>query len=513
MLLLIRNELHRMLATKWNALILLVFSYACGTGLSLAKAYKMTSLEFGLYILANHYYLLYFFLISYLALIIRGIKQLQPHELIRYKYKKNFMLVKTLTIIAYTSILVFAQWLIAIIVGVINLPTNSKFSAIPISGIASDTANFFFKFKEVFSSPLWATLSICIYLIIGLSTLAMIIWVISLKFSNKVAIITVIGIIVNVMVGFKTELSEFAYPLFINKYLIFHHTQFQHGWFAVGLLLLIQALIFGFILIKRRHHNKTILLFDRFINNKGNYLIVIVFLLGYYILRLVSFKVSGEDSSYFYYLSTLYMGIPENSVNLKELLAYIIYMGAPIYLLAKFQEFTKSYQSAPWMIRHRNKKECNYGIFRAGAKFIIIYFLIGLVISLLTATFVTGKSSGDLLQLLGTDSTELLILLLVSQLVRLIELFMVYGIFNLFMRLTGQSTLSYMASMFGYIILFFMPGLSKYYPFGISSIIRLVSLFGNGLMVLLGIVSIYGLLVILLNIINVNIGGKKSWKK
>jgi hypothetical protein len=44
---------------KWFALILLVYSYAFGTVISLAEAIKMAALEFGLLIPGNHYYNLY----------------------------------------------------------------------------------------------------------------------------------------------------------------------------------------------------------------------------------------------------------------------------------------------------------------------------------------------------------------------------------------------------------------------------------------------------------------------
>ena len=514
MLLLIWNDLRRMLATKWIALILLVFSYACGTSLSLAKAYMMTSLEFGLYILSNHYYLLYFFLISYLALILRNIKQLQPHELIRFRKKENFMLIKTMSVVAFTATLVFMQWLIAMIVGIVNLPTKFAFSAIPQRGIDSDTIMFFFKFKETFSSPFWAILAVCLYLIIGLSTLAMIIWAVSMKYRAKTAVITVVAIVVNIIVGFKTELSEIAYPLFINKYLLFHHVQFHHGWFAVGLLLLIQGVIIGLLVTKRKRFNKRTHLFDRFLNNKRNYSIVLVFLLFFFFLRLISFKAGGTDSSWLDFLTSLYVGIPQNEVSLKEFLSYIIYMGVPIYFIGKFEEFASSYQSAPWMIRHKNKQESNYGILRTEAKFIILYFLAGLVISILISLTVRGEFSGELLEQLGISNQDLIVLLTVSQLFRLLELFMILGLFRFFMKHTGQSTLAFILSMFGYLVLFFSVNLSKYYPFGLSSIIRLINLYSHGIKGIFAIFIIFGILVMSLHAINLNkIGGRILWKK
>lgn len=503
-----------MLEWKWIALILLVFSYVCGTGLNMARASSMTSLEFSLYVLSNHYYLLYFFLIIYLVMIIRGIRQLQLHELIRYGRKSSFMIGKFASIFSFTFILVFLHFITAMLVGLLNLPASFGFSEVTALNVDSDLMSLFFKFKETFSSPLPAIAAVCLYLVLGLSVLAMVLWKIALSYRNRTAVLSVVVIIVNVMIGFKLELSSYLYPLFINKYILFHHNQFQHGWRGVFLLLLIELVVLLLLLAGRRAKGPLISVFDKFLNNRRNYSITMVFLLLFFGLRLLSFKASGAGGSSIDFFLSLHLGMPFDEADLKEFLSYVIYMGFPIYFIARFEEFTASYQSAPWVIRHCSRCESNLGILLSETKFLMVYFFTGLFVSILLSLSVTGVSNGEIASLLGTGVQELIRLLMASVVFRLLELLFIHGAFRLGMGIFGKTVPAFIVSLSGYVLLLFGIAVPKAFPYGLSSVIRLSVIYQKGYSGLFLTGIILAVLIAAVQFLNIlKSGGKLPWKK
>ncbi len=62
----IKCELKAYLCDKKKVLLLLIFAFFCGTQLNIAVETGMGVYEYVLFIMSNHYYIIYFLLMSYI---------------------------------------------------------------------------------------------------------------------------------------------------------------------------------------------------------------------------------------------------------------------------------------------------------------------------------------------------------------------------------------------------------------------------------------------------------------
>lgn len=129
-------------------------------------------------------------------------------------------------------------------IGLSKLPFGSGFSVGAKSNMWHEMIDLLLEYRNWFSSPLVASICTVLFLAIGLWLISIILRKVLAKYGIVAVLILMGGIVINTFIGLKTSMDDFAFPLFMNKYLLLHHTLFSNGWLGVLLLVCVPCLLF-----------------------------------------------------------------------------------------------------------------------------------------------------------------------------------------------------------------------------------------------------------------------------
>lgn len=492
---LLLSNIRRIIGSgKLIVLDILVYSFICGTNLQLAKETGMTSFEYVLHCVTNHYFLLYFLLIVYLLLITQYLRQTQDIQIIRYESKKRWMQIESLSLLLFSLLFSGIHFIIPCVIGLLKLPFSSGFLVNSKMNAWNEMLELLVEYRNWFSSPVIASICAVLFLAMGLWLISIILRKVLTEFGIISALILMGGIVINTTLGLKTDLDDFAFPLFINKYLILHHTLFSNGWIGVFLIICVPCLLFAVFGINfhlNRRYGKTIMVDDQqhlsiaLINNlnmKKMIGVTFVYCLVNAISLLFIEKAPGMPDFVLY----MFVGGSEKSIALRDLLSYIFMMSVPVYFIAVYEETIRTYQSTPMLIRYEKKSHLEHAIWKIEIRFIFVYFLIllgsiqliGIGLSLKSG-LLFGQYITDVTAMLGIGLQSTLFLLVFGMVLRAAELFLIVILFRWFRSMTENTSLSFICALSGYVFLLFPMRLNLFLPYGAGSLTR-IAYFYNG---------------------------------
>lgn len=474
---------------------ILVYSFICGTNLQLANETGMTSFEYVLYCVTNHYFLLYFLLIAYMLLITKYLRQTQDIQIIRYESKRRWMQIESLSMLLFSLLFAGIHFVIPSVIGLLKLPFSSIFWVAPRSGEWNEMIDLLLEFRNWFSSPLLAAICAVIFLSMGLWLISLVLRKVLTEFGIMAVLILMSTMIINTFIGLKTSADDVAFPFFINKYLILHHTLFSSGWIGVLVIISVPCLLFAlfgmnyrFIRL-RKNKDKT---GEQFLSialfSKENIKKIISITFIYCLVNAIGFLFIEKAPGVPDFVLYMFIGGSGKSIALRDLLSYIFMIGAPLYFIAVYEEKIRTYQSTPMLIRHERKSSLEHAIWKVEIRFLLVYFLIllgsinllSVALSLKSGLFY-GRYITDVGAFLGIGLQSTILLLVIGIMVRVAELFLITIIFRLVRNITENTSMSFVAALSGYLLLLIPMRINLFLPYGAGSLTRIAYFYnGNG---------------------------------
>ena len=259
MLSIIQNEINYMIHDRKLFICMVVFAFYCGTNINMAETSKMSLLEYMISLFANDYYVIYFMFFLFLWIMVSSFRTEKFLILIRSFSIKRFYLCQVIIIITKTILYVALHVIVAFFIGVGRFPYKNKFQINEINGYYNETLERVLELKKYFLSPIRAVLMVILFLIVGFTFCSFLLEVINILMGKKVTLVISGIIILNVMLGFKTNLDCLCEFLFLNNYFIFSPSIFKKGDLNIfiNVLVAIASIFFGYYSIKRKVGNKT----------------------------------------------------------------------------------------------------------------------------------------------------------------------------------------------------------------------------------------------------------------
>lgn len=212
----------------------LVLAYYAGAAIPFAKAMGMSLTEYILYVLSDHYYLVYawfFFLLYWTMHAVPGKSQ---QEWIRYgSYQRKYN-VDNLTVGIQLTLMIIGNFLIVLLIGLVGLGLSDGFQAVGMIEDASGNLQVLAGFARIFPNPGSAIVCALLYWDLGCCFLYSMLYYTYRLGGRKVMVGVMLIFVISTIAGFTTNVDEFVLSvLFFNNDYILHHALLLVGPMAV----------------------------------------------------------------------------------------------------------------------------------------------------------------------------------------------------------------------------------------------------------------------------------------
>lgn len=456
--------------------ILCIFNFIASSTLKEAKILEINCWEYMILLLTDHYYILYFFFITYIFFQLKIMFVKYDLILIRSTKFINVFVKYFLSNIIFILIYILAHSLIAFILGWLFLPRKNTFSSILF------TNN---KFSEImdalqynFASPLQALLAILGFMAIGLIFISLLLNYSSIILNKKITIYIILILYIGTILALKTQLDNTIPYLFLNNYFILHHALAKKLVLKILFIIILVSflLLYSLYNLKRIHLKKQKTTFTfwylREVLTIKKLIITIlivgsiiflsaIFLKDFTLTDLLLYNAWGYGTGYFQNI---------------EFLQFFLLNSIPIYIIGIFCA-NESLKNSYLIIRMKNPKNWIYNSQKAYLIFFILYILIQLLFCIIFGLLLGKNTNGYLyiqpfLEYYYFNIKNIFFLLIIVSTLRIFELMVIQIIFMILLSITKNPTISFIIYMSFYLLLFF--NISIYYPIGISSFNRIL---------------------------------------
>lgn len=458
----IKENITRYVTDKRKILLLTIFSFFCGTEVNKAQAAQMSLFEFVLFVMSNHYYIIYFMFMAYIFFMFDNMRSETSLMRIRLRTVKKQYICRVVVIFIQSAIYVGAHFLIAAAIGSMRFDYSNSFNVRAIDGYYSETIDFMLEYCNYINTPLNACLFTGIYMIGGLTFLAVMIYVLDGIFGRKISLGAVGVIILDIMAGFKMGINGAAGVLFLNNYFIFHHVLFGGGKICIAINCIAAfagVFLGGKLFIRKLANNRA----DNNCRKKKNaYLkqmfgksagICTLFLAGYVLLNAVTARqaedviflnIAGYSHEKFYFF---------------EFVRYLIYYFVPVFFVGVIAEREKKMYNAQVAIRYgRNKwsrmieKNIDMFIIRYYITFLIFLGSTVVVSALLYKNGTTNSILSEFAGYMNIKVSDITLMAVVALAAKLPETMYYKEIYMFIYTLTKNSIASFIITFAGFIV-------------------------------------------------------------
>lgn len=224
------NRMFRFPGHRCYLAVSLILTYYAGAAIPFAKAMGMSLIEYILYVLTDHYYLVYawfFFLLYWMMHAVPGMSQ---QEWIRYGCCRTKCNVDNLTVGIQLTLMIIGNFLLVFFIGLIGLGLSNGFRAVELFGAATDQMQVLAGYAEIFPDPVIAILCVLLYWDLGCWFLYNMLYYGHYLGGRKVMIGEMIICIISTIVGFATDVDESILNVFFfNNDYILHHALLVMG--------------------------------------------------------------------------------------------------------------------------------------------------------------------------------------------------------------------------------------------------------------------------------------------
>ena len=481
---LIKANIDKFITSK-ILIICLVFSLYSINLKKEAHTLQISYWEYVIYALTDHYYILYFMIISFIFIIFNIFKQTDEIIWIRTRSYIKFFMSQIVSLIVISSVYVLLHVIVTLTMG-IGLSFNNQYTS-----IIADERFTIRGFSHYYSTPFSASCLIVIYMILGFSFLGILFLFLKQFLHEIVVIISIITLYMFMLLSIRSDLDlDFPY-LFLNNYIILHHSFVVLGDAYYFLPILELITIFFIVILIKRYWNINFS-FSKYFSNffdkwnlsllfSRNNVIIIITLTLFTILTTI---FSHDTLTFLDVLFIQFNGHGVGYLNYLDFLQLIIYNGIPVYLLCYFLEKENTERSSLLMIRIRDKKSWLASILRTSLIFIVGYVTITIFITIIIS-FISGLSfdgfeyNTNLFKNTGVGAISPSHLIMIILSTKSLELFVCFLSIFLLYCFTNTTLPGFLLISLAYFLCLIDLPMVKFNPFGMSSLIRLEEFIGE----------------------------------
>ena len=213
----------------------LILAYYAGAAIPFAKAMGMSLIEFILFVLTDHYYLIYAWFFFLLYWMMHAVPKMSQQEWIRYGCYRMKYNVDNLTVGIQLSLMIIGNFLLVFFIGLVGLGLSNGFRAVHLFGNATDQMQVLAGYAEVFPDPAIAILFVLFYWDMCCCFLYNMLYYGYRLGGRKVMIGEIVVCVISTIIGFMTDIDESILNVFFfNNDYILHHALLVLGPMAAG---------------------------------------------------------------------------------------------------------------------------------------------------------------------------------------------------------------------------------------------------------------------------------------
>ncbi|MFC4388322.1 hypothetical protein ACFOZ1_10965 [Gracilibacillus marinus] len=469
-------------------IVILVFSIYSAYLKREAITFNLSYFEYLIIVMTDHYYILYFMILSFTYLIYKLYREDNEIILIRSKTYLNYYVAQIASLFIISMSFILIHLIIPMVIG-IGIRFESEFTNLSI-----DTNTIIVgEFNQYFSNPFVALISIVFYLILGLTFLGSIFLFLNNFLTEKFVLIIIVCIYILMLLSIRSDVDSMIPFVFLNNYIILHHAFATiDSKYYLFIIVEVALLICMMYIMKKYWYKK---LSVRFFNNpldkwnlnmlftKKN-LIVIIVLSTFTVISII---IKYNNLTFFDVISIQFYGHGTGYFNFIYFISLVVYNGVPVYLLSYFLEKESINRSSVLTIRLQYKQIWLSSILRSSFIFILSYIILTITVTVIVSiVFGLSFNGYDYMHQIfigfGVNEVNTLKLLLIIIISKALELYFSFlFIFTLF-GIVKNATTGFVLLELSYLLLLIDAQFVKYIPIGMSSLLRIAEFVGrNGI--------------------------------
>lgn len=476
----IKNNVWNFVNDKRKIFICIVFAFFCGSELGIAKDANMSICEYVLFVIGDHYYVIYFMFMAYVFFQFDSIRKERSLITVRMEKISRMYMSQLVSVLIQTLIYVICHMIIALAVGGLNLKWNNEFQTVRVDGYYNDTMEYLLGYTNYFDRPMTAFVVNALFMTMGLTLIGMLVYILKTLAGSKFTLVFIGGIILDIMLGFKLGIRGLLEIFFLNHYFLLHHVLFMSGYVYAIVNIGIEVVVItgAYFLIKRiKGNNETKVNYgDRMLGDA--YKFSMIFILLYVLLNLFSVVQSeGKVNSMDIILCNI-IGYSSDNPDLMEFTKYILFYMVPLFFVGKFIEKEKNLYNEQVAIRYENKYHWQRLLRETINKYIFTYVGFFEIVILLLAALkyhpdgISSDYVSAFIGYVGINEKRLIYIVLLSCILKAFEMYYYTNILILLNDITDNSIGAYIATFLGFIVPFLLPS-NMLVSYGCSSVYSL----------------------------------------
>lgn len=220
----------------------LVLAYYAGGAVSLARMTGMSLAEYMLYVLTDHYYLVYAWFFFLLYWIVQRVRRNEPTVLVRYGSYQAGYNIDNLAAVLQLAAMIGGNLILVFCIGIIGIGFSGGFRTIGLAGSFGGDLDVLRGYAAVFPGPVTALLCVVLYWAAGCIFLYLLLYYVHCIAGRKGMLLGMFLCVVSNIIGFMTQIDEsWLCIFFFNNYYILHHALLLTGVKAVCMNITVMA--------------------------------------------------------------------------------------------------------------------------------------------------------------------------------------------------------------------------------------------------------------------------------
>lgn len=240
----IKNKIFSLRDAGSFIFVLLLFTFSCGNSLPYAEYVGMSLQEYMLYVVSDHYYLIYVWFFFLLFWSTRQISTNDMVQRIRYgsnkQYRKVYGFAKSIELL----IMILAHVLIALMIGITRLDVKEGFFAVKQIISYDSNLEVLIGYAQMFENCIIAMSCVVVYWWLGSCFLFRLLFYVHEVWKKKGLYAVLVYTLASGMFGFMSHVDESILEIFFyNNYFILHHVLLSVGILPVCINLCVMCLV------------------------------------------------------------------------------------------------------------------------------------------------------------------------------------------------------------------------------------------------------------------------------
>ena len=206
---------------KFFILLFCIYAFYTGSGLNEAIYYNLTSLEFTLYAVTDHYYILYPFFLALIYMVVKDYQEQRSFVLIRCGSYMKYFITRYLALISVSAFLLAADTVISYMIGILSLEPGNAFISTGDNNVSFYGLQTLY--KQIFSNPFEAIILTQLYTFMGFAFICIVFMYLLTVLQKGVGLCLIFLCYLSSCIALSWRVDGNMPYLFLNNYISFHH--------------------------------------------------------------------------------------------------------------------------------------------------------------------------------------------------------------------------------------------------------------------------------------------------